>query len=204
MQGLLGKVALISGGTTGIGLAAAKAFVASGAKVVVAARNPERGIQAEQELRHLGGDAAFHRCDVTDPSSVAELLAFVADRFGPLNCAVNSAAFDSRPSAAHEVPFEEAGKTISTDVLGVFNCMKYEIAAMLQSGGGTIVNLPSVNGLSGAATAAPDSATYVKSTPSASRTVVPGHPDRGARQGRRDRERNSLAELYGIVLRGRP
>src|SRR2546427_3973982 len=97
MQDLLGKVALISGGTTGIGLAAAKAFVASGAKVVVAARNPERGIQAEQELRHLGGDAAFHRCDVTDPSSVADLVAFVADRFGQLNCAVNSAAFDSRP-----------------------------------------------------------------------------------------------------------
>src|SRR5207245_11182399 len=69
MQDLLGKVALISGGTTGIGLAAAKAFVTSGAKVVVAARNPERGIQAEQELRHLGGDAAFHRCDVSDPSS---------------------------------------------------------------------------------------------------------------------------------------
>ncbi len=154
MQDLLGKVALISGGTTGIGLAAAKAFVASGAKVVVAARNPERGIQAGQELRHLGGDAAFHRCDVTDPSSVADLVAFVADRFGRLNCAVNSAAFDSRPSATHEVRFEEAGKTISTDVLGVFNCMKYEIATMLQSGGGTIVNISSVNGLSGAPTAA--------------------------------------------------
>jgi len=123
MQDLLGKVALISGGTTGIGLAAAKAFVASGAKVVVAARNPERGIQAEQELRHLG-------------------------------CAVNSAAFDSRPSATHEVLCEEAGKAISTDVLGVFNCMKYEIGTMLQSGGGTIVNISSVNGLSGAPTAA--------------------------------------------------
>src|SRR2546430_7616280 len=73
MQDLLGKVALISGGTTGIGLAAAKAFVVRGAKVVVAARNPERGIQAEQELRHLGGDAAFHRCDVSDPSAVADL-----------------------------------------------------------------------------------------------------------------------------------
>src|SRR2546426_1874013 len=154
MQDLLGKVALISGGTTGIGLAAAKAFVASGAKVVVAARNPERGIQAEQELRHLGGDAAFHRCDVTDPSSVADLVAFVAARFGRLNCAVNSAAFDSRPSAAHEVLSEEAGKVISTDVLGVFNCMKYEIGTMLQNGGGTIVKNLSGNGLSRAPTAA--------------------------------------------------
>ncbi len=154
MQDLLGKVALISGGTTGIGLAAAKAFVASGAKVVVAARNPERGIQAEQELRHLGGDAAFRRCDVSDPSSVADLVAFVVDRFVQLNCAVNSAAFDSRLSATHEVLCEEAGEAISTDVLGVFNCMKYEIGTMLQSGGGTIVNISSVNGLSGAPTAA--------------------------------------------------
>src|SRR5437762_13436900 len=105
MQDLLGKVALISGGTTGIGLAAAKAFVASGAKVVVAARNPERGLQAEHELRHLGGDAAFHRCDVTDPSSVADLVGFVADRCGRLNGGVNVAAFDSRPSAARDMPF---------------------------------------------------------------------------------------------------
>ena len=68
---LEGKVALITGGTTGIGLAAAKAFVASGARVVVAARNPERGAQAERELRALDGDATFHRCDVSEPSSVA-------------------------------------------------------------------------------------------------------------------------------------
>ncbi len=154
MQDLLAKVVLISGGTTGIGLAAAKAFVASGARVVVAARNPGRGLHAEQELKHLGGDAIFQRCDVTEPSSVADLVACVTSRFGQLNCAVNSAAFDSRPVATHEVPFDEAGKTISTDVLGVLNCMKYEIATMLQGGGGTIVNVSSVNGLSGAPTAA--------------------------------------------------
>ena len=152
MHSLHGGVALIVGGTAGIGLAAAKAFVASGAKVVVAARNPERGAAAELQLRTFG-DASFHKCDVSDPSSVAGLIAFTVDRFGQLNCAVNSAAYDSKPAAAHEISFEDASNTMSIDVLGVFNCMKYEIEAMLRSGGGTIVNVSSVNGLSGAPSA---------------------------------------------------
>lgn len=148
MHNLDNKVALITGGTTGIGLASAKAFVTSGAKVVIAARNPERGAAAELQLRAFG-DAVFHRCDVCDPSSVAELVAFTIDRFGQLNCAVNCAAYDSTPTATHEISGEVARNTISTDVLGVFNCMKYEIEAMLGSGGGTVVNVSSVNGLSG-------------------------------------------------------
>ena len=150
---LHGNVALIIGGTTGIGLASAKAFVASGARVVVAARNPERGAAAELQLRAFG-DAVFHRCDVSDPWSVAELIAFTVDRFGQLNCAINSAAYDSTPAATHEISFEDAGNTLSTDVMGVFTCMKYQIQAMLRSGGGTIVNVSSVNGLSGVPSAA--------------------------------------------------
>lgn len=154
MHNLHGKVALITGGTTGIGLATAKAFVANGAMVVVAARDRERGAHIERELRQLGGDAAFHACDVSDPASVAALMAFTIDRFGGLDCAVNSAAVDSQPAATHEVPCDEASKLISVDVLGVFNCMKYEIETMLSRGDGTIVNISSVNGLSGASGAA--------------------------------------------------
>ncbi|MBI3526010.1 MAG: SDR family oxidoreductase [Betaproteobacteria bacterium] len=142
------KVALIIGGTTGIGLASAKAFVACGARVVVAARNLGRGAEAELQLRAFG-DAVFHPCDVNDPSSVAELVAFSVNRFGQLDCAVNSAAYDSKPATFHEMSNEDAGNTISTDVMGIFNCMKYQIEAMLHSGGGTIVNVSSVNGLSG-------------------------------------------------------
>ena len=153
MHSLHGRVALIPGGTTGIGLAAARAFVANGAKVVVAARNLEQGAAAELQLRTVG-DAIFHRCDVNDPSSVAALVTFTVDHFGQLNCAVNSAACDSKPTATHEMSFEDASSTISTDVLGVFNCMKYEIDAMLRFGGGTIVNVSSVNGLSGVPSAA--------------------------------------------------
>jgi NAD(P)-dependent dehydrogenase (short-subunit alcohol dehydrogenase family) len=154
MQDLVGKVALICGGTTGIGFAAAKEFMARGAKVTVAARSSERGSQAERELKELGGDAAFHACDVSNPASVAELVSFVVERFGHLDCAVNSAAFDSQPSAAHEMSHDDAAGIVSTDLLGVFHCMKYEVEAMLQSGGGTIVNISSINGLSGAPMAA--------------------------------------------------
>ena len=153
MHDLHGKVALITGGTTGIGLAAAQAFVASGAKVVVAARNPEQGAAAELQLR-AAGEAAFHSCDVRDPSSVAALIAFSVERFGRLDCAVNSAAWDTKPAITHEISFEDASGTISTDVLGLFNCMKYQIEAMLRCGGGTIVNVASVNGLSGTPSAA--------------------------------------------------
>jgi NAD(P)-dependent dehydrogenase (short-subunit alcohol dehydrogenase family) len=147
------NIVLITGGTTGIGLATAKAFLASGAKVVVSARDREQGAAAEQQLRALG-EAVFYACDVNDPTAVAGLVDFTLTRFGQLNAAVNSAACDTQPGPAHEMAFADASKTISTDVLGVFNCMKYQIEAMLRGGGGTIVNVSSVNGLSGAPTAA--------------------------------------------------
>lgn len=143
------KVALIVGGTSGIGLTTAKGFATGGFRVIVAARNPERGLRAEQELHSLDGDATFQSCDVRDPLSVANLVKFAIDRFGRLDCAVNCAASDYGSSATHEVPCDEAGDLVATDILGVFHCMKYEIEGMLQLGPGTIVNLSSVNGLSG-------------------------------------------------------
>ena len=148
MQDLQGKVALIIGGTTGIGLATATAFIAQGAKVVIASRNPEHGAAAESQLRTLG-EASFHPCDVTDPSSVVALIAFTMDRYGALDCAVNSAARDVNLASLHELSCEEASDTLTTDVMGVFHCMKYEIEAMLRSRSGTIVNVASISGLSG-------------------------------------------------------
>ncbi|MEN9659079.1 MAG: hypothetical protein RL571_2544 [Pseudomonadota bacterium] len=153
MQSLHGKVVLITGGTTGISLATAKAFVLSGAKVAVAARNADQGAVAESQLCELG-NAVFHACDVNDPASVDALVRFTVEHFGQLNMAVNSAACNFTPAATHEMSFEMAINTISTDVLGVFNCMQQQIEAMLHFGGCTIVNVSSVNGLSGAPTAA--------------------------------------------------
>lgn len=154
MYQLQDKVVLISGGSTGIGLAAARAFIAEGAKVLLAARNVQRGELAAQSLRDLGGQAFFQPCDVSDAESVAAAVEMAVRRFGRLDCAVNSAAYDAQPAATHQVASEIADALLASDVLGVFHCMKYEIAAMLQTGGGTIVNLSSVNGLSGAPGAA--------------------------------------------------
>jgi NAD(P)-dependent dehydrogenase (short-subunit alcohol dehydrogenase family) len=148
MHDLKTKTALIIGGTTGIGLATATAFLTHGARVVVAARNPEHGAAAQSHLRTLG-EACFHPCDVTDPASVAALIAFTVARYGALDCAVNSAAGDVSLASLHELSTDQASATLSTDVLGVFHCMKYEIEAMLRTRGGTIVNVASISGLSG-------------------------------------------------------
>lgn len=154
MQSFVGKVALICGGTTGIGFATAIELVKLGASVAIAARNAQQGLAAERELKALGGNAIFFPVDVSHPAAVAELLSGVVTHFGRLDCAVNSAASDAQPSAAHEMPHDEAVGIVSTDFLGVFHCMQQEIAAMLKGGGGTIVNVASINGLSGTPTAA--------------------------------------------------
>lgn len=154
MYQLQGKAVLITGGSTGIGLATAQAFAAQGARVLLAARDVERGELAARSLRDQGGQAIYQHCDVSDPASIAAAVQVAITHFGQLDCAVNSAAYDAQPAAAHQVSDAQARALLDCDVLGVFNCMKYEIQAMLQSGGGTIVNLSSVNGLSGAPGAA--------------------------------------------------
>lgn len=148
------QVALIVGGTSGIGLAAARRFVAEGFHVVVAARNVEQGQHAERELNTPGAETIFHVGDASDPASVAALVQFVVERYGRLDCAVNCAAVETRPQAMHETACDTAAALVDTDILGVFHCMKYEIDAMLSHGAGTIVNLSSVNGLSGTPSAA--------------------------------------------------
>jgi NAD(P)-dependent dehydrogenase (short-subunit alcohol dehydrogenase family) len=148
------KVALIVGGTTGIGLATARAFASAGAKVILAARSSVKGAEAICELASLGAHATFIECDVSDPSSVSHLLNSALRQFGTLDCAVNSAAYDFKLAKAHEIPNDEASALLAVDVQGLFHCMRAEIAAMLGNGGGTIVNVASTTGLSGAPTAA--------------------------------------------------
>lgn len=148
------KIALIVGGTTGIGLATAKAFVAAGAKVILASRSREKGVSALDELRSLGAEATFFQCDVTDPLSVNNLFDTVIGQFGRLDCAINCAAYDFKPSKAHEVQSQDVADHLAVDVQGLFSCMRAEIVALLSSNGGTIVNVASTTGLSGTPTAA--------------------------------------------------
>lgn len=148
------KVALVVGGTTGIGLATARAFASAGAAVVVASRNSGKGAAAIGELASLGAKAAFFECDVSDTSSVTHLLDSILGQFGTLDCAVNCAAYDFKLARAHEVPDQEVAELLAVDVRGLFTCMRAEIVAMLHSNGGTIVNVASTTGLSGTPTAA--------------------------------------------------
>ncbi|HKZ09619.1 MAG TPA: SDR family oxidoreductase [Rhodanobacteraceae bacterium] len=148
------KVILVVGGTSGIGLATARAFASAGATVVVASRNSGKGVAAIEELASLGANAAFFECDVSNASSVTRLLDSILLQFGTLDCAVNCAAYDFKPAKAHEVPDREVAKHLAVDVRGLFSCMRAEIVAMLRSKGGTIVNIASTTGLSGTPTAA--------------------------------------------------
>ncbi|HEY9104208.1 SDR family NAD(P)-dependent oxidoreductase [Chitinimonas sp.] len=154
MLNLQDKIVLITGGTSGIGLATAQAFLAQGAKVVITGRNVERGQVAEQSLRELGGEVHFHACDVSDPASMTALQAAIRARYGRLDCAVNNAAHSVQPGPLHEATLEEAHLNLGTDFFGVLHCLQGEIASMLATGGGTIVNVASVNGLSGTPNAA--------------------------------------------------
>ncbi len=146
-----GKVALVTGGSSGIGLATAHLFARHGASVVIAARNPQRGAAALYALRAAGADAEFVQTDVSLNDEVSALVRAVIERYDRLDFAVNSAATDEvgmgLTADLSEADFDSA---IALNLKSVWLCMKYEIKRMLeQREGGSIVNVSSVNGLGG-------------------------------------------------------
>jgi NAD(P)-dependent dehydrogenase (short-subunit alcohol dehydrogenase family) len=152
-----GNVALVTGGSSGIGRATALLFAREGASVVIAARNAERSREVVDEIAARGGEAIFVPTDVAVPAQVQGAVAAAVERFGRLDCAVNNAAGRMGAFAA-TADFSEAefDETIAVDLKGVWVGMKHEIAQMLRQtpGGGAIVNVSSVNGLGGAPTGA--------------------------------------------------
>jgi A-factor type gamma-butyrolactone 1'-reductase (1S-forming) len=146
-----GKVALITGGTSGIGLATARALGRAGARVVLAARDARAGEAAQQALEREGTSALFVACDVRDEAAVSGLVLRAVERFGRLDVAVNSAG-----AGGDMAPLERTDQTVWDDVLtinarGVWLAMRHEIPAMLASGGGAIVNMSSIYGAAGRA-----------------------------------------------------
>lgn len=148
---LAGKVAVVMGGTSGIGLATAQRLIAAGAQVVITGRDAAKGAQAQAGL---GPMAAYLPCDVSQAQSVTACFQTLASRYGRLDCAVNVAAIPFNPALLHHTSDADARALLASDVMGPYLCMKQEIALMLPGGGGTIVNVSSINGMSGVASAA--------------------------------------------------
>lgn len=144
-----GKVAIITGGSSGIGRATALAFGREGARVVVAARREAAGEETARDIRDAGGEAVFVRTDVTREDAVRDLVERAVDTYGKLDIAFNNAGQGSDPRPLIEQTEESWRAEIDGNVTSVFFSMKHEIPAMLGNGGGTIVNTASVLGLVG-------------------------------------------------------
>ncbi|MGN6676547.1 MAG: SDR family NAD(P)-dependent oxidoreductase, partial [Streptosporangiaceae bacterium] len=146
-----GQVALIAGASKGIGAATAQAFAAAGARVVLAARDLDALNAVKQRIRSEGGDAIAIRCDVSDADSVASLIDRTVAHFGRLDAAFNNATDGPMPAPLADIDVAEFDRGIATNVRGTFLGMKYQIPAMLASGGGAIVNMASVAGINATA-----------------------------------------------------
>ncbi len=144
------KVALVTGGSSGIGRAIALEFAKEGAKVVVAARRASEGAETVAMIEELGGQALFVQTDVSKAAEVKDMVAACVTEYGGLDYAVNNAGVEGTPFTQVTDYEEEAwDKVIDINLKGVWLCMKYEIPEMLERGQGAIVNMSSVAGLRG-------------------------------------------------------
>ena len=147
------KVVLITGALTGIGRATAIAFAKQGARVVVSGRREEDGNRLADELRGLGAEAEFIQADVRHEEDVRNLVDKTLARFGHLDVAVNNAGTEGKPGLIVDQTPESLAATFETNVLGTLLSMKYEIRAMQARQKGSIVNISSTYGRTGAASA---------------------------------------------------
>ncbi len=150
---LQNKVALVTGASSGIGRAIALVLSREGAKVVVSDMNEDGGRETVDLVARQGGDALFVKANVAEPSDMEALVAQAVGRYGGLHVACNNAGVGGETVPTADYPLEEWHRVISINLSGVFYGMKYQIPAMLNSGGGSIVNIASILGAVGFATA---------------------------------------------------
>jgi NAD(P)-dependent dehydrogenase (short-subunit alcohol dehydrogenase family) len=140
-----GKVALVTGATSGIGKTAAIEFARAGAKVVLTGRREKEGAQVVAEIEKLGGEAAFVRADVAKDADVKRMVEFTVHKFGRLDIAFNNAGVEWK-GPLDQATEAEYRRVFDVNVWGVLNSMRHEIPVMLKNGGGAIVNTSSVAG----------------------------------------------------------
>ena len=147
---LNGKVAVVTGGTSGIGRETAILFAKAGAKVVVAGRREAKGEETVEKIRGEGAEALFVQTDVSKASDVQALIEKTAVEYGHVDIAFNNAGIEGPFGPIIRQSEEDFDRTISVNLKGVWLCLKYEIRQMLkQATGGAIVNMASVLGLVG-------------------------------------------------------
>jgi NAD(P)-dependent dehydrogenase (short-subunit alcohol dehydrogenase family) len=144
---LKGKTAIIMGATAGIGRSAAILMASLGANVVAAGRRVAEGEETVRLASVNGGVCRFVQCDVTDVGQVDAVVRYAVDEFGRLDCAFNNAGLLADTGKLQETDDAVLAATLDVNVRGVWNCMKAELAIMVEQGGGAIVNDSSINGL---------------------------------------------------------
>lgn len=149
MRQLEGKIALVTGASSGIGRATALAFAREGAKIIVADLDEEGGQETIDKVKKGGSEAIFVKTDVSQATEVEALIRKAVKTYGQLNCAVNNAGTASEWGFLHEASEETWDHVININLKGVWLCMKYEIPQMLKQGGGTIINISSIMGVAG-------------------------------------------------------
>jgi NAD(P)-dependent dehydrogenase (short-subunit alcohol dehydrogenase family) len=151
MAGILdGKVAFVTGGSSGIGRASALAYAKAGAKVAILDINPDGGQVTLDAIKAIGGQAIFIKGDVSLNDEVAAAVAQTVQTFGRLDIAFNNAGVEGPIMiATADFPRDEWDRILAVDLTGVWLCMKHQIPQMLNQGGGAIVNMSSVAGLAG-------------------------------------------------------
>ena len=143
------RTALVTGGGGGIGRVAAMEFARAGYRVAVCDRDAEQAGQTVQSLREAGGEAEAWITDVGDKDAVRRLIDGIRERHGRIDAAFNNAGLSACRIPLADVEEDEWERVMRTNLTGTFLCMKYEIRAMLEQGGGCIVNNSSIVGLGG-------------------------------------------------------
>ena len=158
-----GRVALVTGGGSGLGRASAVVFARQGARVVVADQNTAGCEETAHAVASAGGEAIVVQTDVTEPADVEALLAATLERWGRLDCAFNSAGVGGDGKSVTEVSWERWQRTIAVNLHGVFLCMQQELRQMVEQGGGAVCNVASIYGLAAGGVSGDRQAGYVAS-----------------------------------------
>lgn len=149
MKLLSDKVAIVTGAASGIGHAIALLFAAEGARVVVSDVDEKGGQNTVSEIRSAGGEAVFFKADTSRPEDNENLVKEAIKQYGGLHIAVNNAGIAGPMATTADYPLDGWRKVIDINLNGVFYGMRYQIPAMLQAGGGSIVNMSSILGMVG-------------------------------------------------------